>query len=60
MAELTYNGQSLEEFATAPRRCSVCGATRNPDGACSFIECPEPLRDYMREHAMDTRLEHCE
>ncbi len=31
------------------RRCSLCGSFRLPTGACSFLECKDPLYDHRQE-----------
>jgi hypothetical protein len=58
--ELTYDGQTLEQFSKAPPRCSVCCSALQPSGICSNLMCPDADRDLRRAEGLDTRTEHCD
>lgn len=35
----------LFQFTPETKTCSLCGASRNEDGCCSFVGCKDPLLD---------------
>lgn len=40
---------AAEAEEAPPKRCTVCNSTRIGAGACSFLECPDPMFDVVAE-----------